>query len=330
MKYRIVTIYASICLCLISLKAFAGPVLIDSILAVANQDVITLSDLILMEKRIYGTDGFPQGLSTDAKIRIREKMLQDLIDERLMISEAERLKLIPSDAEVAEYIDQIKIKNGWLSDKALEASLAKDGLALEDFKKKILEDISLLKIRRKVAYRNILVTEQEILEYYETEWSGHEEGVRVRLSHILLKFPVDNNLEQEKPILKRTEEIMREWEQGEPFAELADKYSEDASAGPGGNLGTFYVKDLIPEFTNAIQTLQPGKIAGPIRTDIGYHILFLEERKESGLEKGSAIWKKIEETIVEKKKADYYEAWINRLRRGATIEINRESLKRCM
>ncbi|MBN2372385.1 peptidylprolyl isomerase [bacterium] len=328
MRYRNAAILASFCICFTFLMAYASPVLIDSIIAVANQEVITLSDLILMEKRIYGTNGFPQGLSDDTKIRIREKILQDLIDERLMIGEAKRLDLTPSNAEVVEQIEQIKAKNGWLSDRALEESLAKDGLKIEDFKKRILEDISLLKIRRHVAYRNIQVTDQEILKYYETEWTGHEEGVRVRLSHILLKFASDSSQGQNTGILKKAKKIMDEWEQGEPFSALADKYSEDTSAGPGGDLGTFYLKDLRPEFSDAFTNLQPGKIAGPVRTEAGYHILYLEERKESGLEKASAIWKKIEETIIEKKKADFYEAWINRLRREATIDIHGDALGR--
>jgi hypothetical protein len=81
-----------ICLFLLSnITAFAKPVLIDSILAVINGEIITRSDLILREKRLYEARNFSKDFNADEIKEFREKILNNLINERLMIKEAERM-----------------------------------------------------------------------------------------------------------------------------------------------------------------------------------------------------------------------------------------------
>ena len=109
---------------------------------------------------------------------------------------------------------------------------------------------------------------------------------------------------------------------------MASEYSEDASVSEGGYLGWFYAENLRPEFAKALEGVQAGRVTGPVKTDLGYHIIFVSERKDLGLEKGSPIWGKIEETLVERKKADTFETWIERLRKRATIQINKGTLAR--
>jgi len=314
-----------IILCL-SGVSYSSKVLIDRILAVVNDDVVTLSDLITREKKIYGEDNPPGEMNPDVKIKIRDKMLQDLIEERLIINEAKRLGLIPTDEEISDFIEQLKIENTIYSDEEFEAFLRKDGFSLDDFKARIRDDASVLKARRYMIQNNVAVSESEIYEYYETKWTGNKEGVRVKLSHIFLRLTDPNDKELENKIRLKAEKIIEKWERGESFAKLANQYTEDETAGSDGSLGQFYLNDLLPDFYKAIKELREGEIAGPVRSDMGYHILFLEERKATGLERGSSIWNMIQETIYERKKADFYDNWIEHLRKGANIDIKQEAL----
>ncbi len=326
LKTVLVLIIIFYCLLNTTTNVFAKRVLIDGILAVVNQEIITFSDLINREKRLYDAENPPDGMSAEARMSIRKKILQDLIDGKLMVNEARRLNLTPSNEELLEYLNKIKISNNINSDEELEAFLAKEGLTIEELKGGILEEISIIKVREHMVYRNVDVNEKEILEFYDSNWTGHKEGLRVKISHILLKFDEGNRPEYEKSLLEKCNEILHKWEQGESFTELVAEYSEDVSADSGGTLGMFYLKDLRPEFAEAIKNLEPGNISKPIKTELGYHILLLEERKDSGLETGSSIWNKIAETIYEKKKANFYETWIQRLRKEADIEINQGAL----
>jgi len=317
-----------ICLCLFSTDAFTKPVLIDGILAVVNGEIITLSDLILSETRLYGAEKASNDLSSDEIKRFREKILQDLINERLMIKEAERIKLSPTEEEIKKHIDNIKIENGFQSDEAFDLALAKDGLTLKEFKEDIYEEISLFRIHQRIFHQSIQVTDREILEYYDTEWQGNKDGTRVELSHILLKCSEEDRSGKGSDIIKRANDIIRQLEQGKSFSELASKFSEDVSESEGGYLGWFYIEDLRPEFAKALQGAGSEKIIGPITTDLGYHILFISDLKNLGLEQGSPIWEKIKETLIERKRADFFETWIERLRKNANIEINNKTLSR--
>ncbi len=322
-------LYTVIYLCLFSTFAYAKPVLIDGILAVVNGEIITLSDLILREKRLYGPEGPSKDISADDKAnRFRGKILQDLIDERLMINEAERMKVSPSEEEIKKHIEQIKIENGFHSDEEFNSALAKDGLTRKDFEKDIYEEICLFRIHQSIVNQSKQITDREIREYYETEWTGNREGTRTELSHILLKCPEESRPEKEKDIIKKANDIIRQWEEGKSFSELASEFSEDVSASEGGYLGWFYVEELRPEFAKAIQGVEPGRIAGPVTTDLGYHILFISAQKSQGLEQGSPVWERIRETLIERKRTDFFNSWIEKLRKIGTIEINKEILSR--
>ena len=324
MKRRDVSliICMAICFCLIRTYTFAKPVLIDSILAVVNGEIITYSDLVIREKRVLGKNYASKDITTDARESIRERILQDLIDERLMIEEAERIKISPTEEEVENHLDQIKRENGFESDEAFDAALSKDGLTRQDLEKNIHEDLSLLRIHQRVLHQPVQVTDREIEEYYDQEWTGNQEGTRVEISHIFLGDHPITEIEQ------KAKKIFQAWEEGQSFAQLVSQYAEDPSQKEGGYLGWFYEKDLRPEFAEAIKGIPPGDMAGPVKTDAGHHILFLSERKNMGLEKGSPIWEKIKETLIERKKADNYETWMERLRRKATIEVHKKALIR--
>ncbi|MGA1841933.1 MAG: peptidylprolyl isomerase, partial [bacterium] len=140
--------------------------------------------------------------------------------------------------------------------------------------------------------------------------------------------PEEDRPEKGKEIIKKANDIIRQWEQGNSFSELASEFSEDVSASEGGYLGWFYIKDLRPEFAEAIQGLQPGNITVPVITDLGYHIIFISDRKNVGLEQGSPIWEDIKEKLIERKRSDFFDSWIEKLRKIGTIEINKETLSR--
>lgn len=315
---------AAACIMACRVNARAEPVLLDGILAVVNGTVITWSDLVMRERGLRrSTDDLP----AEERHDIREKILQDLIDEQLMIEEAKRMALTPDDAEIERHIEKIKADNGLTSDEALDEALAKDGLTREDLKNNLSEEIAFLRLQQRFLNQPVQVTDQEIRTYYDAEWTGAKEGTRVEISHILLRLPEEGeDPGAERAARERLDELKREWEKGTPFAELATTYSQDASAADGGYLGWFSLDGLRPEFAEAISGIRPGGVAGPVKTDRGYHLLLLIARAEKGLERGAPVWEEIKKTLTERKRAELFDSWIERLRKRATIEINEKAL----
>ena len=104
------------------------------------------------------------------------------------------------------------------------------------------------------------------------------------------------------------------------FGELAKKYSEDGSAPNGGNLGWMGPGDLVPEFEQAMNRLQIGEVSNPVKTEFGWHLIQVLERREAQLtvEKQRQFARA---AIRERKFDQAYQDWIRELRDTATVKI---------
>jgi peptidyl-prolyl cis-trans isomerase SurA len=104
------------------------------------------------------------------------------------------------------------------------------------------------------------------------------------------------------------------------FGELAKKYSEDGSAQNGGNLGWMGPGDLVPEFDQAMNRLQIGEVSNPVKSEFGWHLIQVLERREAQL----TVEKQREfarAAIRERKFEQAYQDWLRQLRDTATVKI---------
>lgn len=100
---------------------------------------------------------------------------------------------------------------------------------------------------------------------------------QTRARHILIR---PSELVSEPEVLRRLAEIRSRLQAGSAdFAELARQYSIDGSAGRGGDLGWIYPGDTVPDFERAMNALQPGQLSEPVRTEFGYHLIEVLERR---------------------------------------------------
>lgn len=114
-----------------------------------------------------------------------------------------------------------------------------------------------------------LLTEEALRARYQAEIASRPPEEEIRASHILLASEADA-----RTVLA---EVRRP---GADFAEIARRRSTDPGARNGGDLGFFKRGDMIPEFEQAAFALRPGEIsAAPVRTQFGWHVIRLEERR---------------------------------------------------
>jgi peptidyl-prolyl cis-trans isomerase SurA len=144
---------------------------------------------------------------------------------------------------------------------------------------------------------------------------------QTRVRHILIR-PSDGDGESE--ITRRLSEIKDRVEAGDAkFEDMAKQYSVDGSANLGGDIGWIYPGDTVPEFERTMDSLQPGQISEPIRTDFGFHIIQLVERRQ---EKASEDRQRLtaRQAIVEKRTNEAFEEWLAELRDRTYVELRLE------
>lgn len=156
---------------------------------------------------------------------------------------------------------------------------------------------------------DIIVTENEVVNYYVSNKSQFNTPPSVKASHIL----VDN--------LQKAEEIMNEIKEGLSFEDAAKKYSSCPSSEQGGDLGYFSSGMMVPEFENTAFEMKIGDISAPVKTQFGYHIIKLFDKKEESIKPLEEIKDQLTNHILAKKQQDVYLDSINKLKEKYEVKL---------
>lgn len=151
-------------------------------------------------------------------------------------------------------------------------------------------------------------------------------GDQVRVSHILIRLGVNET--DESYTVRQIHEIRDRIMAGEDFSELARQYSDDETTREsGGDLGLIVIEELqIPEFKNAVDTLEAGEISQPFATQFGYHLVKVEDRLESRPLTLEEDWEQISAFALQAKQMKYFEELLEDLRKSVYIEIKEDLL----
>ena len=147
-------------------------------------------------------------------------------------------------------------------------------------------------------------------------------GDKINVRHILLTPPITE--EDESLAYKKAFTLKDSAKTMEDFLRLVSTYSMDKETKKsGGNLGWINPKTYpIPEFGMVLNQINSNECAGPIRTDLGYHLVWLESLKPGGQANLKQHWTEIESMALNKKQADWYEVWIKESKKNVYISIN--------
>ena len=194
--------------------------------------------------------------------------LEDLIGEIIVRQEVNKRKIKASKAEVEEAIAEWK-ESTFGDEETFEQWLSMVGLTNDYLREYFAEDVKITKLQQQIT-GDIAITEETLKELYEEVRHANE---TIEVSHILIRADEDN-LEEAKT---RAEEILAQITP-ENFAELAKLYGEDGSAEDGGNLGERRRGEFVKEFEEAAFALEAGEISGLVKSQFGYHIIYVSDR----------------------------------------------------
>ncbi|KXG10070.1 Foldase protein PrsA 1 [Anoxybacillus sp. P3H1B] len=228
------------------------------------------------------------------KERYGKEVIRDLVYEKVL---SKKYKV--TDKEIDKQIENLKEMYGTQYDLAVQ----------QNGEKAIRDMVKLDLLRQKAAVADVKVTEKELKQYYD------QYKPEIRASHILVKDE------------KTAQEVKTKLDKGEDFAKLAKEYSQDTgSAQNGGDLGWFGTGKMVKEFEDAAYALKVGEISQPIKTEYGYHIIKVTDKKK----KPSYEQMKDEiEFEVKKSKVDasQIESKVAKVIKDANVKIEDEDLK---
>lgn len=228
-----------------------------------------------------------------------KKLAGNALLEQVIIEQVLEENYDVTDKEVEKELKSVKEQYG----DSFKTVLKQNGLTEETFKDNI--KFSLLQEKAKA---DVKVTDEEIKNYYE------QAKYELKARHILVADE------------KTANEVITKLKKGEDFAKLAKEYSSDGSAAQGGDLGWFTVGKMVPEFNDAAYALKLNTISEPVKTQFGYHIIEVTDKREVK-DYGTLEEKKAEiRDAIKATKGDINKK-ITELIKKADIEIKDEDLK---
>jgi peptidyl-prolyl cis-trans isomerase SurA len=135
--------------------------------------------------------------------------------------------------------------------------------------------------------------------------------------HILIKV---NEVTSEADAKARIERIKERLDEGASFEEQARLNSEDASSVKGGDLGWISPGDTVPDFERAMNALKPGEISGPVRSQFGWHLIQVLERRKQDITKERER-EQARNALRQRKSDEAFQEWVRQMRDRAYIEI---------
>ncbi len=249
-------------------QSAAEEIFLDAVIASVDGEPITLHEVL---DRLPGKPDLSlQEASSNEQVKLA---LNGIIMEKLIREEASAKRIQASTPEIEGYINEVASRNQ-LSREEFEKALKAQGQSIDTYREQIEIEILRTKIASTMLKGGIAVTDQEIETYIEEHPEITGTGTRVKLRQIL----VSTENRSEKEARKIISVLQEKLSSGEPFPEVARRYSESPDRNEGGLLGILAEDDLSSAITDAIDKIEPGQISEAVATPVGFHLFFLEER----------------------------------------------------
>ncbi len=266
-----------------------------TIVAKVNGEQITTTEVDKLLAQAQ-QQGFPVNQS---------QVLDQLITKKVLLQEAKKQKIKIEDAAIDKYLTDLEALIG----QPIEPLLQKMQLTKEEFRAQIQEQLMITQLLADKQQKAGSISKEEIEAFYEANEEYFVAPEQVNASHILVATE------------EEAKEILKQIKAGENFAALAKAKSIDPSAkSNGGNLGFFGKGQMVPEFEKAAFALEVDEVSEPTKSQFGYHIITVHEKKAPGKLSLDQAKADIEKLLLEEKNKKSIDLYVKDLVSKAKIE----------
>ena len=265
----------------LSFSSMAQEVMLDRVSVIVDQGVVLESEIAALVKEVKrNAEANNQELPSDRALRTQA--IERLITKNLQLQMAERMGIQISDPQLEQTIGNIAANQN-ASMEQLRTQLAAEGIAYDDYREDIREEIIMGEVRRANVRRRVYITPQEIDTLMGLIEQQGAEQAEYRLGHILIGFPADPTDEDIQASRERAEKVISLLESGSDFTKIAIASSSGNEALEGGDMGWLNINAMPTLFAEAVQNKEVDSLVGPIRSGAGFHILKVVDTR--GIEK---------------------------------------------
>ena len=262
--------------------AAEAPRTADYIVAVVNSDLVTAYEVNQRVERIR-EEAARSNATLPPIDEIRKKVIDALIDERVIVTYARDTGTKIDDAELDRAVSNVAAQNQ-ITLAQLRERLKKDGMDFNLFRSTIRDQLLVERVREREVVNRIRVTDSEIDDWIEQQQKSVKANTEYNIAQILVSVPENASDAVVAERRARAESALKRVTAGESFETVAREMSEDGNRERGGVIGLRPADRLPDVFVSTVATFKPGQVATSLlRTGAGFHLLKLVDRKEGGV-----------------------------------------------
>lgn len=252
---------------------------LDRVVAVVNDEVITLNELNL-RMRVAEGQLRRQNIALPPREVLQRQVLERMILDRAQVQVARETGVRVDDQTVNAAVARIAEGNG-LSLAQFRARIESDGISFARFREDVRDDIITNRLRDREVDNRIQVSDAEVDNFIAEQAGVAADATELNIAQILLRVPDNADARRIDEVRQRAEELAVQARGGADFARLAVSFSAAPEALQGGELGWRTAERLPTLFVDAVRGLKPGDVAPVVRSPGGFHVLKLVGRRSA-------------------------------------------------
>ena len=256
-------------------------------------------------------------LTPEQKLNGYRQILDELIMDKLVAKAAAGETV--SDADITAEI--AKLKKQFPSEEAFDAQLKEAGQSPEKLNTAIRTMLQQQRWMQSQIKDGDTVADADAKKFYDTNTEEFKNPETVKASHILFMVNKDDSEDVVKQKEAAAKKAAARAKKGEDFSKLAKELSEEPGAKEsGGDLGFFAKDRMVPEFADAAFSQKPGDISAPVKTQFGWHVIKVTEKKPAGTVPFEEVKDQITAYLKSAKQREAVQAVLKKLKDSAQIE----------
>ena len=281
-------------------------------------------------KQQYGDDYANNEKIKDQLKQMKVQYLNAMVNEKLMLKNAESVGVTPTDDELNEYADkQIEqLKQAYPDDAQLQQVLEANGFTEDSYKDYAKKQYKLQKVQEAIT-ADVEVTDDDAKAYYdENKDSQYTVGAGANAAHILIaEKGSDGNIDFDASLAKANE-VKAKLDAGADFAQLASEYGTDGTKDKGGDLGfvAYNQANYDQDFLAGFKQLSEGQISDPIKSQFGYHIIKATGIKDEVVTPFDDVKEQIKSQLLQQKQSEAFNTKISEWKDASKVKTYEDKL----
>jgi peptidyl-prolyl cis-trans isomerase SurA len=301
----------------------AEAAVVDRIVAVVNEDIITQYDIEALLRPMLANlkaQGLAPERERQAAANLHSEVLDNLINTKLTEQEVKRYKITVTEEEVENHLRQIKQRRS-LTDESLQALLAQEGLTLAEYRKEVKLQIQRTKLVNREVKSKVVITQEEIKNYYEKNRSKYGGGTQYYLWNLFVKLPPNPAPADRQTAQALLGEALEELKRGRSFEELARLTAEGVKGIQGSELGLFRADELTAQLREVVRGMKPGQVSPIVESDFGYQVVYVQKAMDTPAKAVEKAESEIQEILFRERVDSRFNSWLADLRKRSHIKL---------